>query len=571
MKPVRLPASATHALPRWGIFALCMLYILPGLWGRDPWKTDDAAGFGIMWTMAHGTLNDWLWPHIVGLPMPEQGPLAFWIGAVCIKLFGGLFGEAGAARIAVIGFFLLGSLSVWYATYLLGRRMEAQPLKLAFGGQPEPKDYGRTLADGALLIYLGFLGLLEQSHYTSAGALQVALIASAIYVAARFLESFSFTAAAGFGSVLGLLTLTRGWVVPFSLWVALAILTAIRNKEFTFRLMSVSLLLALMVSALWLYPCHLMRPFHSSPFDAWMNWNLRAIDWPSWEGVKYLLKNSSWFAWPAWPFAGWAVYAWRRQFNALHIALPLAFFMASTLLATINPYSEPGILLPLLPPLAILAAFGLPTMKRSAINAVDWFSVTTFTTCAGIIWLFWIAKQTGWPIVLARNALKLVPGFKPELNWIAFIVAALASVGWVALIHWRISRHPSVLWRAVVLSSGGVILCWLLLTTLWMPWGNYMKSYASVAQQIALKLPPGQPCVDSNVGPAQRSSFAYIGHIRFAQFDGASCDFLLLQDNNRKPGSITYIEPSNHQWQLLWEGHRPSDRDERFRLYRRLN
>src|SRR3569832_2561703 len=160
MKPVRLPASATHALPRWGLIALCLLYILPGLIRRDPWKTDDAAGFGIMWTMARGGLDDWLLPHIVGLPMPEEGPLAFWIGAAFIKLFGWLLDDALAARLSTIGFFLIGALSVWYATYLLGRRTETQPKRLAFGGQPEPKDYGRTLADGALLIYRGCLGLL---------------------------------------------------------------------------------------------------------------------------------------------------------------------------------------------------------------------------------------------------------------------------------------------------------------------------------------------------------------------------------------------------------------------------
>ncbi|RYE65968.1 MAG: glycosyltransferase, partial [Oxalobacteraceae bacterium] len=66
MKPVRLPASATLALPRWALFALGLLYILPGLIGRDPWKSD-AGSFGIMWTMAHGSLNDWLYPNIAGM------------------------------------------------------------------------------------------------------------------------------------------------------------------------------------------------------------------------------------------------------------------------------------------------------------------------------------------------------------------------------------------------------------------------------------------------------------------------------------------------------------------------
>ena len=92
MKPVRLPAAATIALPRWAILTLCLLYILPGLIGRDPWKGPDAASFGVMWTMAHGNLNDWLWPHVVGLPMPEEGPLAYWLGALCIKIFGGIDG-----------------------------------------------------------------------------------------------------------------------------------------------------------------------------------------------------------------------------------------------------------------------------------------------------------------------------------------------------------------------------------------------------------------------------------------------------------------------------------------------
>ena len=106
MKPVRLPAAATLALPRLGLFALCLFYILPGLIGRDPWKLGgDAASFGVMWTMAHGTLQDWLWPHIGNLPVPEEGPLTFWIGALCIKLFGWLVGDDAAARISSILFF----------------------------------------------------------------------------------------------------------------------------------------------------------------------------------------------------------------------------------------------------------------------------------------------------------------------------------------------------------------------------------------------------------------------------------------------------------------------------------
>ncbi|MFC3107306.1 ArnT family glycosyltransferase [Undibacterium arcticum] len=573
MKPVRLPASATLTLPRWGLFLLCLLYILPGLFGRDPWKNDDAAGFGIMWTMAHGSLQDWLWPNIVGLTMPEEGPLAYWLGALCIKLFGGLLGDAMAARLASIGFFLLGATSVWYSTYLLGRRPVAQPLKLAFGGQPEPQDFGRTLADGALLIYLGCLGLLLHSHESTAEALNTSLIAFLLYAAARYIEAPQLRRAGIIGIALAGLVLTRGWALPLGLWLSLFIAfkwLALDGRR-SARDLGGALVVALALPAAWLSAAYAAWPYNDHSFDQWLQWNVGQLGLPTLHSLSYFLRYAIWFFWPAWPFAAWAVYAWRRQRKALHIVLPLAFVAILTLLALINPGLQESILLPLLPPLAMLAAFGLPTMKRSAINSVDWFSVMTLTTCAAFIWLGWLAKQTGWPIWLAKNALKLAPGFKPEFNLLALLIAAAASAGWIALVNWRISRHPSVLWRAVVLSSGGVILCWLLLMTLWMPWINYGKSYAGVAQQIAQQLPPVKRCVDTNVGPAQRASFAYLGNIPFKGYEDGSCDFLLLQDSvTNKSDTAIPKKFRDRQWQLLWEGRRPSDRDERFRLYKHL-
>jgi hypothetical protein len=230
-------------------------------------------------------------------------------------------------------------------------------------------------------------------------------------------------------------------------------------------------------------------------------------------------------------------------------------------------------------------------MKRGTINAIDWFSVMVLTLLGGVVWLFWIAKLTGWPAQFAKNALKLVPGFKPEVGIVAFVVAAAATAGWFVLVHWRLSRQPSVLWRAVVLSSGGLILLWVLLMTLFLPDLNYARSYASVAQQIAARLPANADCIDTNVGPAQRASFAYFGHLPFAGVEGGACSYLLLQDSLKKSaedghgdhtrqnvlqtgegprgGEVVLEDFRPRDWTLLWEGRRPSDRDERFRLYQR--
>ena len=575
MKPVRLPAAATLALPRWALFALGLLYILPGLIGRDPWK-DDAGSFGIMWTMARGTLNDWLYPNIAGLASIDDGPLAFWLGAVCIKLFGWLLGDVLAARVSNIGIFVTGGMSLWYTAFHLGRRPEAQPLRLAFGGQPEPDAYGRTLADTTVLVYLGSLGLLLYSHETLAVTLQGSLVAYFLYRAVRYIETASVRNAALVGLSLGALALTRGPVSPAVLLLALLLCTRLFHIPFgtALRHMGVAAAAAVAVSMVWILPATLVQPYGASPVAHWFGAHLGQFDVPSWTSIKAFFRVGVWFFWPAWPFAGWAIWAWRRQEDMLHIVLPLTFLGALTGLFLCDSSPENGDLLKLLPPLALMAAFGLPTMKRGAINAIDWFSVMALTTLAALVWLFWIAKLTGWPAKLSHNALKLVPGFTPEFGIVAFTVAASVSIGWIWLVRWRVSRQRTVLWRAVVLSSSGLILLWVLLMTLFLPDLNYSKSYAGVAQAIAAKLPHDANCIDTNVGAPQRASFAYYGRLPFVGVEGGKCDYVLLQDSVKTRGDGELSRELSRQWgtrgaTLLWEGRRASDRDERFRLYRR--
>jgi 4-amino-4-deoxy-L-arabinose transferase-like glycosyltransferase len=595
MKPVRLPAAATLALPRWALYALGLLYILPGLIGRDPWK-DDAGSFGIMWTMAHGGIQDWLLPNIAGLPEPEEGPLAFWLGALCIKLFGWLLGDVLGARISTIGIFALGTVSLWHTAFRLGRRAEAQPLRLAFGGQPEPNDYGRTLADTAVLIYLGCLGLLLHSHETLAVTLQGSLVAWFLYRSVRYIEEATTHNAVLIGAALGALTLTRGFAPPLVLLAALYLCTRFLKlpPAPTLRHLGQAAGTALLITLVWVLPAALGRPYGLSPVADWLSWNASQFNVPGWNSLKAFFRVGIWYFWPAWPFAAWTAWAWRRQHGLLHIILPTCFVGVLTLLTLFDPVPENGDLLKLLPPMALMAAFGLPTMKRGTINAIDWFSVMVLTLLGALVWLFWIAKLTGWPAQLAKNALKLVPGFKPEFGIVAFVVAAAVTAGWIFLVHWRLSRQPSVLWRAVVLSSGGLILLWVLLMTLFLPDLNYSKSYASVAQQIAARLPADADCIDTNVGPAQRASFAYFGHLPFAGVEGGRCSFLLLQDSTSQKavqegavekaladgrviqhgegmwgGREVMPDFRPRGWTLLWEGRRPSDRDERFRLYRR--
>jgi len=518
-----------------------------------------------MWTMAHGSLADWLAPNIAGLAMPQEGPLAFWLGAILIKLFGWLTGDALAARFSTLLFFAIGAVAIWGTVYVLGRRHEAQPLKLAFGGQPAASDYGRTLADGALLIYIACLGLLLLSHETAAPALQVSLVAASLYAGTCLFDAKTWRSAVGLGIALGCLVLTRGLIVPVALYASLILLAFWRERQLVSKLL-VSLLIAGTLPLLWIMLHEWQQPVPGFIAE-WLQWHQTQIAKTGLHTFAMLTKSLIWFTWPAWPIAFWAMYAWRRQ-HVLHIQLPaITLFVVLVTCVFFNLAGNVD-LLPLLPPLVILAAFGLPTFKRGGINAIDWFSVMTLTAIASFIWLGWIAKQTGWPEQLAKNAFRLAPGFKPEFNFLAFAIALAATIGWVLLLQWRLARKPPVLWRAVVLSTGGVVLCWLLLMTLWLPWLNYGKSYATVAEQIQSTLPVNYDCVIADgIGPAQRASFAYLGEVKFAKKNQTHCDYLLVQDNDVRLKRSKAIKKISEDYKLLWQGRRASDRNESFRLF----
>jgi 4-amino-4-deoxy-L-arabinose transferase-like glycosyltransferase len=63
--PARVTEAAAAKLPRWMLLALLAAYVVPGLFGRDPWSLEDASAFGVMWTMAQGGTAEWLLPGVV--------------------------------------------------------------------------------------------------------------------------------------------------------------------------------------------------------------------------------------------------------------------------------------------------------------------------------------------------------------------------------------------------------------------------------------------------------------------------------------------------------------------------
>ncbi len=576
--PARMTASATVKLPRWVLLVLCLFYILPGLVGRDPWKTEDATGFGIMWTMAEGRgfggITDWLIPNVAGAPVYDSGPLMYWVGALCIKLFGWLLGAPHAARVANIIGFLLATGGIWYGTYLLGRRKAMQPLALAFGGQPDPRDYGRVLADGAMLILMGTIGFLQRSHESSSDVAVLAMLGMALYAAARSLDRAKLgalwmaLALAG----LGLSDAQGAMFTMLILWLALVLFHP-EWKLSRWPFLTLTLPVTLFLLILWPLFIYTFVPDAMAYFGTrWLMWK-SYFDGISVTALQKYAKALPWYTWLAWPIMLWSIWSWRRQLKAAHMVLPCGYIIVFLALLMTTSDTSDGQLLMVLPGVVMLAAFGLPTLRRGTANAIDWFSLLVYSLIAFVLWFSWVTLMTGSPEAWNRSISRQTPGFTPEFHPFIFLFAALATAGWFWLVHWRIVKHPKVLWRSVVLSSGGLVLTWVLANSLFLNSINYSRTYRDVATQISDRMVNAKGCVDSDgLGLAQRASFAYFADLHFASenqsiLKNSVCNYLLRQDT--VPQKRADKLPPGH-WSLIWEGRRASDRSERFRLYRRM-
>jgi 4-amino-4-deoxy-L-arabinose transferase-like glycosyltransferase len=212
-----------------------------------------------------------------------------------------------------------------------------------------------------------------------------------------------------------------------------------------------------------------------------------------------------------------------------------------------------------------LGAISLPTLSRRLISLIDWLAVVSFTLFGVVVWAYWLALTTGSPPRMAYRASQIAAGYIPGVSWLAVGLALAATMGWLALVRWRVSRQPPMIWRAVVLASGGLVLAWCLLMTLWLPVFNERNTYRDVGVAIGKQV--GERCVQTRqLGLAERASIGYFGGIRFASANHTQCPWLLIQDY----GPIARLDkPDEPGWRWVGDVRRRTNADERFRLYQR--
>ena len=566
---VKLTAAATNSIPRFIIFALTLAYGLAGLFARDPWKNEDAIGFGAMWTLHHGKAVDWIVPHLAGRDLSLGAPLPYWLGASLMEIFGPWIGFTNAARLYSALCFFAAALAIWYATYLLGRRQEVQPIELAVGGQPSRKSYGMTLADGALLIFLACIGLAQRAHETTPMMAQMMGISIVLYGTVRGLDK---PWQGGLWTGLGIAIVALSSNLTLSLIVVSSTIIAVlaSNAKLRFRWTLTSITLGLIGFAIWptlWYVGDLTPEWRHIAEAGWRNWPPMRTT-PSLDSFSFLSVNFWAYAWPVWPLAIISLVHWTRakdsgQWRAPHLCIPLSLLLGCFIYVLFRLDANEHDLIVLIPSMSIIAAFSLPILRRSVISFIDWFAMFSFTLIAIAIWIIWLAKTTGYPASTAANIARLLPGFEGQFNYLSFVIALLITGIWLAIVRWRTSRAPKEIWSCLIISASGTTLMWVLLMTLWLPTINYAKTYRNVANGLAGVMKQYTGCIDTtNIGLAQLASFDYFTKLTLR--DDSSCNLILTHSSSE---AKAYGNLNSKKLVLLWEDRRVSDRDERLRLY----
>ncbi len=534
------------------IVVLCFAWILPGLIGHDPWKSDEAYTFGVVYELLQG--GSWLKPSLAGETFLDEPPLYYLTAAATAWLTSAILPLHDGARLAT-GFYM--------------------GLTFLFCGLASRELHGRGKGAIAALLMLGCFGLVVRSHQIVTDIAPLAGFAMGYYALALAQSQKSGSPRIGgllLGIAIGMVFLSQGTLetaILVLIAVTLPLVSAAWRTRGYAQTLGIAALIAVPAVAAWPLALHLQSP---ALLDTWLQHDLLTLFTGEGRELFYYLRVLPWYAFPVWVVCLWTLWMARKQapvqphpYTAPALALPLTGLALTMALLSVGSNARDLYALPLLPALALLAAPGVGSLRRGSANLWLWFSVmaTTFFIIVG--WFYWSGLELGVPARLHAHLHRIQPGYTPGFKAMAFTLAAGYTLAWFVLLTQLKHLKPE---RPVIAWAAGVTVIWGLLNFLFLPWIDTGKSYRSVFTSMQQSLPAQYRCVSSrNLAESQRAMLHYVGNIVTHREEVATrrrdCDLLLIQGVAKE----TVAPPG---WRKIWEGARPGDKVERYRLYRRL-
>lgn len=499
---------------------LVAFWALLGMTGRDAWKAEEA--------VALGQVMDWL--AVGGLPAASSAPLYTLLAGISARLLSGWLDVQDAARLASAVFVL--------ATLLFTARAARAFLGLGFGA-------------AATLALVGAFGLMLRAHALLPETALLMGYALLLLGVGRAREGGA-TAAPAMGLGILAIVLSRG--VPdlvAGLAIILLPLAFPAWREAPYRR-------SLLAGLAWLAGgLALWGGLLAVQGDLAMAWQVASAPLAPERGPGFILANLAWFAWPIWPLAVWTLWHQHRRLGrATELQPLLTASLVLFVLAHWPSYSREGGALPLLVPLALLAAHGVDSLKRGAAQSFYWFGALCFLFFTLAFWVYFSAIQWQWPAGLAAHMARLTPDYAfGSVDAQAIRLAAAATLLWLV----ALPLFPRAKIRPVLVWATGMMLSWVLLMTLFKPWAEAGWAYRPVIRDMARHLPAGA-CVEAQVDPAMAAMLRL--HLANPVRQDGHCAYRLV--SGERDAERRMCTPDE---QLLWSGARPRYKQQRYRLY----
>lgn len=520
----------------WILLLLVFAWLWPGVFSHDLWNPGEPQTAAVVRAFSDGVP---VWQALSQQGADGLSPVYVWTAAAFRSLLAPHWADAySAMRFASVLFTVAGLAACGMAGYrLLGRHQ------------------GRSV----VLILIGCAGLIEAGHFLGGASVPFAAFGLCLYGLSVARERV-IAAVAALGGGWMLLSVSAGWAVSAAaVLCALLLLFFPAWQKRRYRIVLAGSLVTGLPPAL-LYPLVLWK-LAPPDFELWQAHHMFGMfggtaDFSLSFHAWYYAKNLLWFAFPAWPLALWTFGRCRLKNHDWGV-LALVWLGVFGALLAFAPQAQRDALIWLLPPLALLGAAKLDSLRRGAAAFLNWFGIAVFGLLAVFLWLGFAAMNFGWPAKLAERSAYFSPFYVPDIDIMPMLVALSFTPLWL----WAITRKHVKGRQAVSNWAAGMTLAWALLMTLFLPWLDAVKSYRPVVRQIEAALPAGfsdgKECLNIDGRAAER---AWQEYASLPLEREAVCSYRLVQT----VGSMDLPLGA----EVLWQGGRPRNKQERFVLLR---
>lgn len=518
----------------WVLLLLVFAWLWPGVFSHGLWNPNEPMVAQAVREWSEGGLV-WL-PTVFGRPYWDL-PLPYTaLAAGLRRLFSPEITDAySAMRMASVVFSAIGLAACGVAGFrLLGRHQ------------------GRSV----VLMLIGSAGLITAAHFLGGMSVQLAGVGLCLY-GLSLIRTRVIMAAVWLALGWMLLSLSAGYLITAAMMIITALL--VFSQPWHSKRTLIALVCALLIAAplISYYPLALYK---SMPplFDEWLKYHIFgnfggaetfALDFNLW----YYLKNAVWFAFPSWPLAVWSTTRCRLKDTDWGV-LSLIWLGVFAVVFALIPERFQDNLIWILPPMALLGAAKLDSLRRGAAAFLNWFGIATFGLLAMFLWLGFFAMNYGWPAKLAERSAYFSPYYIPDIDIMPMIVALSFTPLWL----FAITRKHIKGRQAVTNWAAGITLTWALMMTLFLQWLDAAKSYEPVVRQMEASAPAellqGKGCLNIDTA-AQNARLAWTEYSRIPlQTDNPTCAYRLIQAHKQSE--------LPQGWQVVWSGSRPRNPQE---------